>query len=428
MNLFKESGRVKKIVGPLIEGTLPGASIGGLCGIVGNNGSMVSAEIVGFRDRTAILMPFQHVEGLSMGSRIEHLTSRSTVSVSPELLGTLVNGYGDVVEKLSDEPLSVSGMIQQREIKGAALLPSQRRPISERFETGIRAIDATLPLGLGQRISVMAASGVGKSILMSMMAQYCKSDVTVIALIGERGREVTEFIEKELDSEAKKRTIVVAVTSDESPVLRVRGAYVATSIAEYFRDQGLNVLLMMDSVTRFGMALREIGLASGEPPTTKGYTPSVFSQLPRLLERAGAKRGGGSITGVYTVLVEGNDLDDPIADHVRSIVDGHIVLSRDLAEKNHYPAIDVLASISRVNHVVSKERERALNSKIRQTLSIYKEAEDLINIGAYRKGNNPGWDKAIQLYPKVIDFLKQEIKESSNLNTTLQKLEEIYRE
>ena len=273
----------------------------------------------------------------------------------------------------------------------------------------------------------MAASGVGKSMLMGMVARQSKADINVIALIGERGREVTEFLERDLGPEGMKRSIVIAVTSDEAPVLKVRGAYVATAIAEFFRDQGLNVLLMMDSVTRFGMALREIGLAAGEPPTTKGYTPSVFSQMPRLLERAGAKKDSGSITGVYTVLVEGNDLDDPIADNVRSIVDGHIVLSRDMASKNHYPAIDVLGSVSRLTGVVATARDQELNSMVRQVLAVYRQAEDLINIGGYRKGNNAEWDRAIELYPKVMTFLKQGVHEEATMDSVRDRLEEIFR-
>jgi flagellum-specific ATP synthase len=262
---------------------------------------------------------------------------------------------------------------------------------------------------------------------MGMIARQSKAHVNVIALIGERGREVTEFIEQDLGPEGLRNSIVIAVTSDQSPVLKVRGAYLATAIAEYFRDQGLDCLLMMDSVTRFAMALREIGLASGEPPTSKGYTPSVFGHMPRLLERAGSKKGGGSITGLYTVLVEGNDMDDPIADNVRSIVDGHVVLSRELAHRNHYPAIDVLASVSRLTQVVATAREQELNGRVREVLSTYHDAEDLINIGGYRKGNNARWDSAIELQPKVQDFLKQALGEAPRGTTMQGRLEEIFR-
>jgi flagellum-specific ATP synthase len=262
---------------------------------------------------------------------------------------------------------------------------------------------------------------------MGMIARNSKADINVIALIGERGREVTEFLERDLGPEGMKRSIVVAVTSDESPVLRVRGAYTATAIAEYFRDQGKDVMLIMDSVTRFAMALREIGLSSGEPPTTKGYTPSVFNQMPKLLERAGAKKGKGSITGVYTVLVEGDDFDDPIADSVRSIVDGHVVLTRELATKNHYPSISVLDSVSRLTGSVTEPRELQLNNEIRSVLATYKSAEDLVNIGGYRKGTNPEWDRAIELYPKIIKILKQAPLEVVNYSEVRDQLEAIFR-
>ena len=421
-NLFRESGRVRKVLGPIIEGTLPGARIGGICQISQPGDSrVIEAEIVGFRDRTAILMPFEPVEGIAMGARIEQATSLSHVPVSRELVGHLLNGHGRVVD--GPQP----AVEEYRLVRAPALLPTERRTIKNRLELGVRALDSTIPFGLGQRIAIMAASGVGKSMLMGMVARQSKADINVIALIGERGREVTEFLERDLGPEGMKRSIVIAVTSDEAPVLKVRGAYVATAIAEFFRDQGLNVLLMMDSVTRFGMALREIGLAAGEPPTTKGYTPSVFSQMPRLLERAGAKKDSGSITGVYTVLVEGNDLDDPIADNVRSIVDGHIVLSRDMASKNHYPAIDVLGSVSRLTGVVATARDQELNSMVRQVLAVYRQAEDLINIGGYRKGTNAEWDRAIELYPKVMTFLKQGVHEEATMDSVRDRLEEIFR-
>ncbi len=428
LNLFKESGRVRKVLGPVVEGTLPGASIGGICRILHQSGRSIDAEIVGFRDRTALLMPLGALEGINMGARIEQSSESATVIIRPEMVGTLVNALGEIVDRVADPSHDLTGYKEERRlIKGAALLPSERRSIKERLDTGVRAIDTTLPIGLGQRLAIMAASGVGKSVLMGMIAKQSKADINVIALIGERGREVTEFLERDLGPEGMKRSIVVACTSDESPVLRARAAFVATTIAEYFRDHGANVLLMMDSVTRFGMALREIGLATGEPPTTKGYTPSVFSITPKLLERAGAKKGSGSITGLYTVLVEGNDFDDPIADHVRSVVDGHIVLSRDLASKNHYPAIDVLPSISRLGSAIASPRDLELNGLIRSVLATYRSAEDLINIGGYRKGNNPEWDRAIAIYPKLIEFLRQKTEEGTTLGACRERLEEIFR-
>ncbi len=428
VNLFVESGRVKKVVGPIVEGTLPGASIGGVVKIIHPDGFFVEAEIVGFRDRVALLMPLRSLEGINMGARIEQQDDGATLKIGPWMMGRLLDGNGIPVEGIATKPgISFSYLDESRPIRIPALSPAQRRPIDQRLELGVRSLDSCTPVGLGQRLGIMAASGVGKSVLMGMIARQSKADLNVIALIGERGREVTEFIERDLGEEGLKRSVVIAVTSDESPVLRARGAYVATTIAEYFRDKGLNVLLMMDSVTRFGMALREIGLAAGEPPTTKGYTPSVFSQMPRLLERAGAKRNSGSITGLYTVLVEGNDFDDPIADHVRSVVDGHIVLSRDLATKNHYPAVDVLSSVSRLVHAICDSRDLEMNAQVRSILATYKNAEDLINIGGYRKGTNPEWDRAILLYPKVIEFLKQSVNEKSELIAGRERLEEIFR-
>ncbi len=423
-NLYNESGRVSKIIGPIVEGTLPGASVGGICYIYHPIKGKIEAEIIGFKDSIALLMPTDSTLGITMGARIELVKGTSSVAVGPWMIGKLLDGQGRLLPQGTRGPESES---ESRAVQREALAPTDRRNISERFVTGIRSIDSTIPVGLGQRLAIMAASGVGKSVLMGMIAKHSSADINVIALIGERGREVTEFLEKDLGPEGMKKSIVVAVTSDQSPVLRVRGAYVATTIAEYFRDQGKNVLLMMDSVTRFGMALREIGLASGEPPTTKGYTPSVFNQLPRLLERAGAKKKSGSITGLYTVLVESNDFDDPLADAVKSILDGHVVLSRELAARNFYPAIDVLNSISRLNKLLLNERELTLNAQIRETLEVYKSAEDLINIGGYRKGNNPNLDRAIEIYPKVIANLKQKIDEDVTLENTISSFEAVFR-
>ncbi|MBS1982984.1 MAG: FliI/YscN family ATPase [Bdellovibrionales bacterium] len=424
-NLFHESGRVKKVLGPIVEGTLPNAVVGGVCMISQRSMKPIEAEVVGFRDRTAILMPLEAVDGVSMGARIEQQPGVASVKLGDWMIGRLLNGNGLPVGAPDAASEDVK-FDEVRGIRGAALTPMERRTINDRLELGVRSLDATIPLGLGQRVGIMAASGVGKSVLMGMIAKQSKADINVIALIGERGREVTEFLERDLGPEGMKKSIVIAVTSDESPVLRVRGANLATTIAEYFRDKGQNVLLMMDSVTRFAMALREIGLAAGEPPTTKGYTPSVFAQMPRLLERAGARKAGGSITGLYTVLVEGNDFDDPIADNVRSIVDGHILLSRDLASKNFYPAIDVLGSVSRLANAVTNPEEKALNAQVRSVLATYKSAEDLINIGAYRKGNNPEWDRAIDLYPKVIQFLQQSVGEPAGWKDSFKRLAAIF--
>lgn len=428
VNLLKESGRVSKVLGPIVEGTLPGAMVGSCCTIMQKNRKDIEAEIVGFRDKTAILMPLDETAGISMGARIEQRSEAPVCQVGPHLLGKLLDGRGNIIPHGIEVPnvFPVDAPSESRKIKAPALGPEERMSIRQRLETGVRSLDACTPFGKGQRLAVMAGSGVGKSVLMGMIARNSKAHINVIALIGERGREVTEFIEQDLGPEGLKNTIVIAVTSDQSPVLKVRGAYLATTIAEYFRDLGLDCLLMMDSVTRFAMALREIGLAAGEPPTSKGYTPSVFGHMPRLLERAGARKAGGSITGLYTVLVEGDDFDDPIADNVRSIVDGHIVLSRALAHKNFYPAVDVLASVSRLNQVVATEREKELNNQIREVLATYRDAEDLINIGGYRKGNNPKWDRAIDLFPKVENFLKQSL-EGNKISDRMTLLEDIFR-
>ncbi|HVJ64603.1 MAG TPA: FliI/YscN family ATPase [Bdellovibrionota bacterium] len=404
---YKEYGVVKRVNGPIVEGTLPGASIGSACLIETIDGRKLEAEVVGFRDRVALLMPLSSLEGVSMHSRIEHKAGEAQVIVGDWMIGSLLDGMG----RPMGAPSSVKLTGTPRPIRAAVLNPVDRAVINQRIFTGVRAIDYTCALGKGQRIGIMAGSGVGKSVTMGMIAQNSKADLNVIALIGERGREVTEFVERDLGPEGLKKSIVIAVSSDESPVLRTRGALVATAIAEHFRDRGLDVLLMMDSVTRFAMAQREIGLAAGEPPTAKGYTPSVFAQLPKLLERAGSKKNSGSITGIYTVLVEGEDFEDPIADSVRSIVDGHVVLTRKLAQQNHYPPVDVLQSLSRLSHVVATTEEKAASSAIRSLLAAYREAEDLINIGAYRRGTNEAWDRAVAWRPKIVEFLKQGINE-----------------
>lgn len=429
LNLLKESGRVTKVLGPIVEGSLPGASIGSICSILQKNKPSIEAEIVGFKDKTAILMPLDETEGITMGARIEQKGDSPVCLVGPHFIGKLIDGRGNIIPHGIDvkNVLKVEALPSHRKIKSPALTPENRIPIRKKLETGVRSIDSCIPFGKGQRLAVMAGSGVGKSVLMGMIARGSKAHINVIALIGERGREVTEFLEHDLGPEGLRNSIVIAVTSDQSPVLKVRGAYLATCIAEYFRDLGMDCLLMMDSVTRFAMALREIGLAAGEPPTSKGYTPSVFGHMPRLLERAGAKKSGGSITGLYTVLVEGDDFDDPIADNVRSIVDGHIVLSRTLAHKNFYPAIDVLSSVSRLNQVIATNREKELDKKIREVLSTYKDAEDLINIGGYRKGNNAKWDMAIDLYPKIENFLKQDVAKLQTSDLRNSMLEEIFR-
>jgi flagellum-specific ATP synthase len=421
IHLTKDSGKVTEVNGMLIKGYLPGANVGSIVQII-PNGTEKSflAEVVGFKDKHVLMMGLHDMRGVGLGSKIILSRQIATVRAGDELLGRVVDGLG--------RPLDGLGEVENfREVPlySEVRNPLHRRPIREPIDLGIRAINGPLTAGLGQRVAIMAGSGVGKSVLLGMMARNTNADVNVIAMIGERGREVREFIEHDLGPEGLKRSVVVCVTSDQSPLLRMRGAYVATAIAEYFSAQGKNVLLMMDSVTRFAMAQREIGLSTGEPPSQKGYTPSVFATLPRLLERAGSFEGEGSITGFYTTLVEGDDMNDPIGDSVRSIVDGHIVLSRSLAQKGHFPAIDVMQSSSRVMRAVSTNEHVRLAQKLRETLAVYKDAEDLINIGAYKPGSNPKIDKAIKVIDQVNDFLKQKVEDPSNFNQTLRQLQQI---
>ncbi|MDR8394254.1 FliI/YscN family ATPase [Aliifodinibius sp. S!AR15-10] len=403
----KYYGKVSSVVGTIVECTGLEASVGEVYGIETMMGRVVPAEVVGLKERHALLMPYDRVKGMRSGCRVEYLGQSLTVPVGEEMLGRVVDANG--------EPLDGKGSIlssEQQTVHSDPPLPLEREPIEEIMFTGIRAIDALNTVGIGQRIGLFAGSGVGKSVLLGMIAKHAAADVNVIALIGERGREVQEFIDDTLDEESLSRSVVVAVTSDQAAMSRVKGAFAATAIAEYFRDQGKNVLLMMDSVTRVAMAQREIGLASGEPPTTKGYTPSVFSILPKFLERVG-NTSEGSITGIYTVLVDNDDMNEPVADAVRSIIDGHIVLSRRLAHKNHYPAIDVLESISRVMTSIVTDQQRAISSKVRDLIATYREAENLINIGAYVDGSNPKIDKAIEKNPDLESFLRQDVNEAA---------------
>lgn len=400
-------GVVTQVIGMVIEGRGPGMAVGGICEIdLKNNGSSIPAEVVGFRNDRVLLMPLGEMRGIEPGSRIRLKQQSPNIKVGQKLLGRAIDGLGhqidqkDRIEYETEYPLYAE-----------PLNPLLRERISEPVDVGIRAINGLITIGKGQRIGIMSGSGVGKSVLMGMIARHTAADISVIALIGERGREVREFIERDLGEEGLRRSVVVVATSDQPPLIRMRGAYLATAIAEYFRDKGKDVILMMDSITRFAMSYREVGLAIGEPPTSRGYTPSVFAQLPKLLERAGTKRGGGSITGIYTVLVEGDDMNEPIADASRSIIDGHIVLSRDLANENHYPAIDVLGSISRVMRDITGENQRKNAKKLINILATYRKAEDLINIGAYVKGSNPKIDYAIKMIDKVNAYLQQEVEE-----------------
>ncbi|MBM9602972.1 FliI/YscN family ATPase [Desulfopila inferna] len=418
LQTIKVYGKVTRIVGLVIEGHCPNSTIGSLCRISTlDKDSGIYAEVVGFRDSRALLMPLGTVRGLGPGSTIRVIRDAATIKVGDNLLGRVIDAMEEPQDGLP-VPLLSTEMSLYADPPG----PMERKNITDPLDLGIRAINGLLTCGMGQRMGIMAGSGIGKSVLLGMMSKYARADVNVIALIGERGREVREFIERDLGKEGLARSVIVVVTSDQSPLLRMRGAFVATTIAEFFCRKGKNVLLMMDSVTRFAMAMREIGLAVGEPPTTKGYTPSVFATLPRLLERAGRFRDQGSITGLYTVLVEGDDMTEPVADSVRSILDGHIVLSRDIAARNHYPAIDVLNSASRVMRDIVTARHLELSGKARSILATYAEAEDLINIGAYTGGSNSQIDLAISKIEAVNSFLQQSFDESTSLETTREEL------
>lgn len=413
-SLAKDVGKITRVVGSLLEGYLPGASVGSQCFVYASNKKPILAEVVGFKDQKALLMPFYDIQGVGLGSKIILDKQVSTIKVGKNILGRILNGLGQEIDGQGSLEAN-----EEIDIYRKSVNPLNRRPIEEPLDLGIRAINSLLTVGKGQRMGIMAGSGVGKSVLLGQMAKNTKADVNVIALIGERGREVREFIENDLGPEGLSRSVIICATSDESPLMRMRGAFVATAIAEYFSDMGLNVLFMMDSVTRFAMAQREIGLNIGEPATTKGYTPSVFALLPKLLERMGSFESGSSITGLYTVLVEGDDMDDPIADSVRSIVDGHIVLARKLAHRGHFPAIDVLQSSSRVMRKVIVPEHMEYAQQFKELLATYAEAEDLINIGAYKSGASPKIDRAVRLHDKMESFLKQKVDEQASFNDSL---------
>lgn len=403
-------GRVTRVIGLVIESTGPDTSIGEICEVLDRTGEHAGyAEVVGFREHQVLLMPLGSIEGIHPGSIVRSLRRPFTIGVSEKLLGRVVDGLGEPLDELG--PLDIEVRVP---ISASPPHPLKRNRITEPLEIGIRSIDGLLTCGKGQRFGVFAGSGVGKSILMGMVARNTAAEVNVIALVGERGREVRDFIERDLGEEGLKRSVVVVVTSDQPALIRIKGAMLATAIAEYFRDLGKDVMLMMDSVTRLAMAQREIGLAIGEPPTTRGYTPSVFALLPKLMERAGRSEAG-SITGLYTVLVEGDDMNEPVADAVRSILDGHVVLSRKLAAENHYPAVDVLESISRVMYDVAPKEYRISAKNVLADLAVYRENEDLINIGAYKKGTNPRIDRAISKHDQIREFLIQDMEDRSNL-------------
>ena len=405
---IRSIGRVANVVGLVVEAHGPVSCLGTVCDIyTTDKRKAIAAEVSGFRDNRVLLMPLEEIQGIAPGCKVVARQQNALLPVGPALLGRVVDGLGNPID--GKGPIATTC---EYPIYTMSLNPLQRKRIRQPLDLGIRAINGLLTIGCGQRVGVFAGSGVGKSVLLGMIARKTKADVNVIALIGERGREVNEFIEKELGPEGLGRSVIVVATSDRLPLIRMRGAFIATAIAEYFRDQGHHVNLMMDSVTRFAMAQREIGLALGEPPTTKGYTPSVFTILPKLLERAGTSSLTGTITGLYTVLVEGDDANEPIADAVRSILDGHIFLSRDLAMQNHYPAIDILGSISRVMVDLIDDQHKKSAGHLKEILATYRKAEDLINIGAYVSGSNPKIDCAIEAIDRINKYLQQDIDET----------------
>ena len=410
-SFIRRQGKVTQVVGQVIEGFNPGSAVGSLCAIYNpDTRGRVLAEVIGFRDDKMLMMALGQMPDISPRCRIIPEDRPPTVRVGDNILGRVVDGLG--------RPIDHKGEVvgdEERALYHPAINPLHRRRIREPIDVGVRSINGLLTFGQGQRVGLMSGSGVGKSVLMGMMARHTTADVNVIAMVGERGREVLEFIERELGPEGLQRSVLVVATSDQPPLIRTRAAFLATAIAEYFRDRGKQVLFMMDSITRLAMAQREIGLAAGEPPTTKGYPPSVFALLPKLLERAGMSGTEGSITGIYTVLVEGDDPNDPIGDAVRAIVDGHVFLSRDLAARGQFPAVDVLASTSRVMTDVVPAAHKRLAQAFVSTLASYKEAEDLINIGAYVRGSNPRIDYALSKIDMMIDFLKQPIEERASI-------------
>jgi flagellum-specific ATP synthase len=463
MRLLEESnpvrlfGKVNKVVGLVVEGSGLRAPLGAVCHLLPQEEQQgIAAEVVGFRDGNLLFMPYGDMRGIRPGSRIRNTSLPPVFPVGPGLLGRAFDAFGtpldagppispecyvsplpqgnqpqaDFLRQLEEQrPFIPEWALEANETWTPELAPIyadppaplQRPRITDILDVGVRSINGLLTLGKGQRVGIMAGSGVGKSTLMGMMARYTRADVNVIALVGERGREVLEFMERDLGPEGMARSVLVIATSDQSPLVRMRAAHAATSVAEYFRDKGMDVLLMMDSVTRFAMAAREVGLAVGEPPTTKGYTPTVFAQLPKLLERAG-RSAKGTITGIYTVLVDGDDFNEPIADAVRSILDGHIVLTRELADQGHFPSIDVLKSISRLRSDICQREDIDAGRIVLRRMSTFRRVEDMVNIGAYAKGSNPEIDEAIGAMPAINDFLRQDVADPQHLEASLSQL------
>ena len=417
-------GRLTRMVGLTLEAQGCQAAVGDRCEVVAGDGQRVDAEVVGFSGDRLFLMPTGDIHGLKPSARVIPRPGAGTVAVGPELLGRVIDGRGEALD--GKGPV---GCEERTRLTGVPINPLMRAPITRTLDVGVRAINSLLTVGRGQRIGLFAGSGVGKSVLLGMMARYTEADVIVVGLIGERGREVKEFIEKILGASGLRRSVVVASPADHTPLMRLHGAWLATAIAEYFRDQGKNVLLIMDSLTRFAQAQREIGLAIGEAPATKGYPPSVFARLPQLVERAGnGASGSGSITAFYTVLAEGDDQNDPIADAARAILDGHVVLSRRIAETGHYPAIDIEASISRVMHDIVPAAQTEAARRLKQALSTYQQNRDLVAIGAYQRGSDPRIDAAIAEWPSIQRFLQQGMQESVTLTDSVNQLAALYGE
>ncbi len=419
MEPVKKHGKVVQVIGLTIESKGPYAKIGELCLLYPNHYERpIEAEVVGFKENKILLMPLQDLSQVGPGCLVVATGVPLQIKVGPSILGKILDGTGRPL----DETALPSGLMKYS-TNNLPPNPLKRPRITKPLEVGVRAIDGLLTVGQGQRIGVFAGSGVGKSTLLGMIARNTEADVNVIALIGERGREVRDFIERDLGPEGLKRSVVIAATSDQTPLQRIKGALTATAIAEYFRDQGKNVMLMMDSVTRFAMAQREVGLAVGEPPTSKGYTPSVFALLPKLLERSGTS-SKGSITAFYTVLVDGDDMNEPIADAVRGILDGHIVLDRKIAQKGQFPAINIMASVSRVMHDVTTPEHRRAAGEFKRLLAAYDASEDLINIGAYKSGANKEIDDAIRAHPHIKEYLQQDVYEQAKLDESIERLSE----
>jgi flagellum-specific ATP synthase len=411
-------GRIAQAVGIVIEGYGQVTSIGQICEATREDGQgSVLAEVIGFRGDRALLMPLGEMRGIGPGSRLTMHGRPASVGVGPDLLGRVLDGLGQPLD--GGRPIMAEA---QYPLYAEPINPLHRRRITQPLDVGVRAINGLLTCGIGQKVGIFAGSGVGKSILLGMLSRHTAADVNVIALIGERGREVKEFLERDLKEEGLRRSVVIVATSDQPPLVRIRGAFLATAIAEYFRDRGQNVLLMMDSLTRFAQGQREVGLAIGEPPTTKGYTPSVFALLPKLLERVGTAGGAGAITGLYTILVEGDDMSDPVADSARSILDGHIVLTRELAARNHFPAIDVLQSISRVMRDVVAPQQYGAARSIIELLATYARSEDLINLGAYKPGVNPRLDRAVSMINAINAYLRQDVDDVAPMQQSVASL------